>query len=94
MTTTRPTSHHGDGRLPAEHSMSLPSAPEEEGSGLGELLTPTAVSEYLGIPESTLANWRYLRRGPAYLRVGRHVRYRAADVAAWVHQQLTATEPG
>lgn len=57
---------------------------------LADLMTPIDVSHYLGVPPGTLANWRYLGRGPAFLRVGRHVRYRAADVTAWVEAQLTA----
>ncbi len=56
---------------------------------LADLMTPIDVSLYLGVPLGTLANWRYLGRGPAFLRVGRHVRYRAADVTAWVEAQLT-----
>jgi hypothetical protein len=50
---------------------------------LDELLTPSDVRVYLGVPLGTLANWRYLGRGPAYLRVGRHVRYRQSAIAAW-----------
>jgi excisionase family DNA binding protein len=52
------------------------------------LLGPSEVSRYLGVPLGTLANWRYQGRGPAFLRVGRHVRYRAEDVATWVEEQL------
>ena len=48
-----------------------------------KLLTPEALSEHLSVPTTTLANWRYLHRGPAYIRVGRHVRYRVEDVNAW-----------
>ena len=40
---------------------------------LSVLMDPTEVSEYLGVPIGTLANWRYQRRGPAFVRVGRHV---------------------
>ena len=29
---------------------------------------------------STLANWRYERRGPAYMKVGKRVYYRGADL--------------
>jgi len=50
---------------------------------LDRLLSPEDVSAYLGVPVGTLANWRYLGRGPAFLRVGRHVRYRESAVAAW-----------
>ena len=60
---------------------------------LDALLNPTEVSHYLGVPIGTLANWRYQGRGPASLRVGRHVRYRLEDLATWVEAQL-ADNPG
>lgn len=60
---------------------------------LGAILTPQEVSDYLDVPVGTLANWRYLQRGPRYLRIGRHVRYRAADVAAWLDTQLAPCNP-
>jgi excisionase family DNA binding protein len=53
-------------------------------SALVLLMTPTEVSDYLGIPTGTLANWRCQGRGPRYVRVGRHVRYLAPDVHDWV----------
>lgn len=55
---------------------------------LADLMSPVDVSRYLGVPSGTLANWRYLGRGPAFLRVGRRVRYRTIDVTAWVEAQL------
>jgi excisionase family DNA binding protein len=54
---------------------------------LGALLTPGQVASYLGVPQGTLANWRYLGRGPRFARVGRHVRYAAGDLAAWLDEQ-------
>ena len=36
------------------------------------------------VPKGTLANWRYLGRGPVFVRLGRHVRYRADDLASWI----------
>lgn len=47
------------------------------------LLTPRQLADRTGVPESTLAQWRYLGRGPAYIKAGQHVRYRPADVLAW-----------
>jgi predicted DNA-binding transcriptional regulator AlpA len=35
-----------------------------------------------------LANWRYQARGPAFGRVGRHVRYRRSDVAGWIEERV------
>ena len=48
------------------------------------LLHADDVAELLGIPVATLANWRASGKGPPYLRVGRHVRYRNVDVEAWI----------
>ena len=36
--------------------------------------------EILGHSVKTLQNWRTLRRGPAYLKCGRSVRYRLGDL--------------
>lgn len=55
------------------------------------LLTPQQVSDYLGIPSGTLANWRYLGRGPAFVHLGRHVRYREVDVDHWIKSQVHET---
>ncbi|MFF0245044.1 helix-turn-helix transcriptional regulator [Streptosporangium sandarakinum] len=49
---------------------------------------PKDVAEYLGVPEKTLTQWRYLRKGPKYAYVGRHVRYRWPDVEKWLDQQM------
>jgi len=61
---------------------------------LSVLMTPAQVSAYLGVPTGTLANWRYQGHGPASLRVGRHIRYRAEDIATWVDQQSDAAVGG
>jgi predicted DNA-binding transcriptional regulator AlpA len=52
-----------------------------------QLLDGETVSTWIGIPAGTLAQWRYLGKGPAYVKVGRHVRYRAEDVDAWLASQ-------
>jgi excisionase family DNA binding protein len=46
-------------------------------------LTPEELSERLGIPVETLKRWRRTGDGPKFMRVGRHVRYRLADVEAY-----------
>lgn len=60
------------------------------------LMTIHEVSEYLRVPVGTLYNWRYLGTGPACAKIGRHLRYRRADVEAWVAErvQLDAAERG
>ncbi|MFI6068224.1 helix-turn-helix transcriptional regulator [Micromonospora sp. NPDC051227] len=54
------------------------------------LATPGEVGVYLGVPEKTLTQWRYLRKGPRFTKVGRHVRYRWNDVEAWLDTQSSA----
>ena len=50
-------------------------------------ITPDEAAARLGIAPSTLAQWRYLGSGPAFLKLGGLVRYREADLAAWLDQQ-------
>lgn len=46
------------------------------------LLTPAEVADLLKVKPRTLEDWRLGRAGPAlpFVRLGRTVRYRAADV--------------
>jgi excisionase family DNA binding protein len=52
------------------------------------LLTPTEVAKELGLPPRTVEQWRYRNLGPRYVKVGRHVRYRPADIDVWIEQQV------
>jgi len=45
------------------------------------------VSCLLGIPVATLRAWRCQGRGPASVKLGRHVRYDPVNVRAWVAGQ-------
>ena len=52
-----------------------------------DLLKPEAVAAALGVNEKTLANWRSLKVGPRYIRMGNKrgfVRYRSIDVEAYL----------
>jgi len=48
------------------------------------LWTANDVADYLGVPIKTLYRWRTVGYGPQGRRVGKHLRYRATDVVAWV----------
>lgn len=49
-----------------------------------DLLTPDEVADLYRTTTKTLRNWRSLRTGPAHVKVGGLVRYRRADVEAYI----------
>jgi excisionase family DNA binding protein len=57
-------------------------------------LTPAQVAELLQVPELTLQAWRYHGTGPKYAKVGKHVRYRRAEVDRWLAQQEQKASAG
>jgi excisionase family DNA binding protein len=44
-------------------------------------------ADYLGVPPSTLYQWAYRGVGPRSYKIGRHRKYRSAEVMAWVDDQ-------
>lgn len=50
------------------------------------LLTPEQLAAFLQVKESALVRWRRpeVADGPPFLRVGRAIRYRKADVERWL----------
>ena len=51
-------------------------------------LTTDELAERLSLPAETVKRWRKTGTGPRFIRVGRHVRYRLADVEAWEKSRL------
>lgn len=49
-----------------------------------ELLTTVEVAQYLRIRVNTLEQWRSRGKGPAFVRVGRRVRYRRREIDRWL----------
>ena len=71
------------------------------------MLTPTLpqrllherdAAQILGVSASTLRRWRSLRRGPPYVRVGGKpggaIRYREADLLAWLASNTVSATMG
>lgn len=56
-----------------------------------ELLTPDETAELLRVPVQLLYRWRYERRGPPSFKIGRYVRYRRAEVEAWIDRQASSS---
>jgi hypothetical protein len=66
-------------------------APSVQGKLRGsvpELLTEAEAAEYIRRPKATLRQWRYLARGPAFVKQGTEKRsyvfYRRSDLDAWL----------
>lgn len=55
------------------------------------LLSEAELSELTGVPVPTLIDWRYRRKGPAFVKLGARVRYRESDVEAWLAERTVAT---
>jgi excisionase family DNA binding protein len=52
-----------------------------------DYMTTEQVAEYLQVPVNTIYKWRVLGSGPRAARVGRHLRWRRADVDQWFEEQ-------
>ncbi|MDI2127943.1 helix-turn-helix transcriptional regulator [Yinghuangia seranimata] len=76
-----------DGWLKAAKTLAIPTDPDA-------LLTPEQVSEWTQLEEQTLANMRWRKTGPTYLKLGASrgapVRYRRRDVDAWLDSRVVA----
>jgi len=54
-------------------------------------LNPLKAAKYLGISEAALRLWRTEGRGPRHFRAGEKlIRYRRADLDAWIEDRLSA----
>lgn len=54
---------------------------------MDKLLTPDETAELLNTPIANLSAWRYNGTGPAFIRVGRQIRYRPDDLEAWLESR-------
>lgn len=52
-----------------------------------QLYSPAQLAAYLGVPIKTVYRWNHTGTGPKRCTVGRHVRYRPADIETWLDQQ-------
>lgn len=48
------------------------------------LMSPQELADYLGVPLGTVYQWNHHGTGPKPISVGRHVRYRHAEVEQWL----------
>jgi len=60
---------------------------QKDETALPGLLSVTELATYLGVPDSTLYLWRSRGEGPPAVKIGKRLRYRTADVVAWLESQ-------
>ena len=66
----------------------MPRGPELD---MDTLLTTPEVAGRLGVAEITVRKWRVYGTGPRFIRCGGSVRYRAADIEAWVSSRTVSS---
>ncbi len=59
----------------------------ENSWGLEPLLDVAQLAAYLGVPVSTVYDWRTRGIGPRAYRFGKHLKFAVSDVRLWVEQQ-------
>ena len=66
-------------------------AVENQNFTLDSLLTTSQLAEHLGLKKNTLEKWRFLGKGPLWIRVGGRRRYRLSDVAKWEDDNIRSS---
>jgi len=87
MTTTE-AGRHPPPEQPAERVRPLVA------TEAGQHLSPDDLAKREMVPVATVYQWRARGTGPPGFRVGRHVRFRLADVIAWEEAQIAADRHG
>ena len=68
---------------------SLPFGERPDSPPLGDrLLSVEELANYLEVPVKTIYTWRHRNTGPKGFRVGKHLRFRWADVQTWVAERI------
>ena len=59
-------------------------------------MRPDAAAAFLSLSTQRLANMRQLGGGPAFVKIGRSILYRRADLEAWLasHSRHSTSDPG
>jgi predicted DNA-binding transcriptional regulator AlpA len=55
-----------------------------------DLIDEAQLAARLSVSRSTLQSWRYAKRGPRYIKLGRLIRYRNADIDLYLRAQTSS----
>jgi excisionase family DNA binding protein len=62
-------------------------SPPPDAWALEPLMDLTELASYLGVPVSTVYDWRVHGKGPSAYRFGKHLKFAISDVRAWMAEQ-------
>jgi len=57
-----------------------------------KIVVEKGAAEFTGFAVQTLRNWRFLGKGPPYLKIGRSVRYQLDDLDAFLSDRRIEPE--
>ncbi len=84
-------------RVSLPHLLGMDTNSELQALRLEPLLDVSELASYLGVPVSTIYDWRTRGTGPRAHRFGKHLKFTLSDVQAWVAEQRddepSSTEP-
>ncbi len=84
-------------RLEIVRSSPIASSPDTSKPNLpaaigGDLIDEAELAARLGVSRATLQSWRYTKRGPSYIKIGRLIRYRNVDVERFLRENTRGTK--
>ena len=69
------------------------SSPSTDAWGLEPLMDIDELASDLGIPISTVYDWRVHAKGATAYRFGKHLKFAISDVRAWIAEQRESSSP-
>ena len=66
--------------------MDAPASAATGNANPASLMSTDEAAIYLSAKPLTLVAWRHQKRGPTYVKIGGHVRYRRADLDGFIAQ--------
>ncbi|WP_120004369.1 helix-turn-helix transcriptional regulator [Nesterenkonia muleiensis] len=67
--------------------------PHSSSQGLEPLLNINELADYLGVPVSTIYDWRTNGKGPRAYRFGKRIMFGVTDIHAWM-DTMRESSPG
>lgn len=78
-------------RSATTHANTTTTVADVEAAIAGDLTDEATLALRLGVSRATLQSWRYAGRGPSYIKIGRLIRYREADVERFLVENTRRT---